>query len=254
MIGKIFITRTGYDPQMGKHVKDPFLGPHPTLGACRPDIRKQLNKGDQIFVISGKIPDFNQFVMGGFEIEAKIPALEAYRLFPELRLRRLEDGQLTGNIIVTADGRQHELDTHSSFQRRIQNYVVGTNPISLVTSAEIAEGRKQTLAALRDILHKKGKSPYEVVGHFGTGLTEKQVLQLRDWLEAIKRAAKNQPRTPQRFFAIWPVTSKEYQCCGLKEITPEHRPTARLSLSANAGMEEPVDTGGGGQPTEDSAH
>src|SRR5215469_12657976 len=84
VIGKIFITRTGYDPQMGKHVKDPFLGPHPTLGACRPDIRKQLNKGDQIFVISGKIPDFNQFVMGGFEIEAKIPALEAYRLFPEL--------------------------------------------------------------------------------------------------------------------------------------------------------------------------
>lgn len=25
MIGKIFITRTGYDPQLGKHVKDRFL-------------------------------------------------------------------------------------------------------------------------------------------------------------------------------------------------------------------------------------
>lgn len=44
MVGKIFITRTGYDPQLGKHVKDPYLGPCPTLGACRPDVRKQLGK------------------------------------------------------------------------------------------------------------------------------------------------------------------------------------------------------------------
>src|SRR5208283_2325187 len=107
MVGKIFITRSGYDPQVGKHIKDPYLGPCPTLGACRPDIRSQLQKGDHIFVISGKVPDFSQFVMGGFEIESKIPAIEAYRLFPELRLRRLQDGQLTGNIIVTPDGRQH---------------------------------------------------------------------------------------------------------------------------------------------------
>jgi len=191
VIGKIFITRSGYDPELGKHVKDPYLGPHPTLGACRPDIRKQLKKGDHVFVISGRIPDFNQFVMGGFEIEAKIPAVEAYRLFPDLRLRRLEDGQLTGNIIVTAEGRQHEFDDHSSFDRRIQNYVVGTNPISLVTPGEITEGRKQTLDALRDILQKKGKSPFDVVGRFGTTLTDQQVLRLREWLEAIKRAANN---------------------------------------------------------------
>jgi hypothetical protein len=191
VIGKIFITRSGYDPELGKHVKDPYLGPNPTLGACRPDIRNQLKKGDHIFVISGKIPDFNQFVMGGFEIEQKIPAIEAYRLYPDLRLRRLQDGQLTGNIIVTADGRQHELDDHNSFDRRIKNYVVGTNPLLLTTPGEIAEGRKQTLEALRDILHKKGKSPFEVVGRFGTPLTDEQIIQLRAWLEAVKRAAKN---------------------------------------------------------------
>ncbi len=191
MIGKIFITRSGYDPQLGKHVKDPYLGPNPTLGACRPDIRNQLKKGDHIFVISGKVPDFNQFVMGGFEIEQKIPAIEAYRLYPELRLRKLQDGQLTGNIIVTADGRQHELDDHNSFDRRIKNYIVGTNPLLLTSPSEIAEGRKQTLEALRDILHKKGKSPFEVVGRFGTRLMDEQVIQLRAWLEAVKRAAKN---------------------------------------------------------------
>ena len=29
MMGKIFITRAGYDPLLGKHVKDPYLGPCP---------------------------------------------------------------------------------------------------------------------------------------------------------------------------------------------------------------------------------
>jgi len=191
MVGKIYITRSGYDPQKGKHVKDPYLGPCPTLGACRPDIREQLDKGDHIFTISGRIPDFNQFVMGGFEIESKIPASEAYRIFPELRLRQLEDGQLTGNIIVTADGRQHQLDNHKSFERRIKNYVIGTNPIILSAPNEIALGREQTLDALQEILKKKGKSPFEIVGRFGTKLTEKQVIQLREWLEAIKKASNN---------------------------------------------------------------
>ena len=27
MAGKIIITSSGYDPQLGKHVKDPYLGP-----------------------------------------------------------------------------------------------------------------------------------------------------------------------------------------------------------------------------------
>ena len=93
MVGKIFITRSGYDPQLGKHVKDPYLGPCPTLGACRPDIRKQLTKGDHIFVISGRVPTANQYVMGGFEIAAKIDALTAYKEFPELRLQLRTDGQ-----------------------------------------------------------------------------------------------------------------------------------------------------------------
>jgi len=191
MVGKIFITRSGYDPQLGKHVKDPYLGPCPTLGACRPDIRQQLDKGDHIFVVSGKIPDFNQFAMGGFEIESKIHAVEAYRMFPHLRLHMRNDGQLTGNIIVGPDGRQHELDQHDSFSRRIENYVVGTNLICLVTPQEIDEGRKQTLDALRDILRKNGDSPFALIGRFGTRLTEKQVLELRDWMKAVKRAARN---------------------------------------------------------------
>jgi hypothetical protein len=186
MVGKIFITRSGYDPQLGKHVKDPFLGSKPSLGACRPDIRKQLAEGDHIFTISGRVPDANQYIMGGFEIASKIDAQEAFYLYPEQRLRTLDDGQLTGNVIVNSRGQQHELDDHRTFESRISNYIVGRNPLVLVTDEEIARGRKETLEALQDILHKSGNSPFKVVGRFGSSLDEEQVLQMRRWLASIK--------------------------------------------------------------------
>src|SRR6185312_12402255 len=113
MKGKIFVTSSGYDPEKGKDVKDPYLGPNPSLGACRPDIRKQLQIGDQIFVVSGKVQNFDQYVIGGFEIEEKISVLEAYERFPEQRLRLGDDGKVTGNIVVDAYGRQHKLDHHA---------------------------------------------------------------------------------------------------------------------------------------------
>jgi hypothetical protein len=188
MVGKIFITRSGYDPQLGKHVKDPYLGPCPTLGACRPDIRKQLSRGDHIFVISGRVPLANQYLMGGFEIASKIDALTAYQQFPEQRLQMRTDGQLEGNIIVDADGRQHELDDHDSFDNRIKNYVVGTNLLALTTEQEIERGRNETLEALCDTLHKRGDSPIEVVGRWGSKLDEKQILDLRAWLASLKRS------------------------------------------------------------------
>src|SRR3954454_3524406 len=100
MKAKIFITSTGYDPEKGKQVKDPYLGPCPTLGACRPDIRKQLQKGDEIYVVSGKIAAASQYVIGGFAIEEKISPVEAYLRFPEHRLIRGEDGQISGNVII----------------------------------------------------------------------------------------------------------------------------------------------------------
>jgi len=188
MVGKIFITRSGYDPQLGKHIKDPYLGTNPTLGACRPDLRKQLIEGDHIFVISGKVRDANQFVLAGFEVKDKISAIEAYDKFPELRLRRRDDGQLTGNIIVSHDGRQHRLDQHKpeTFERRIKDYVVGTNLIALEKDDEIAKGRQETLEALRSILRKNGKSPIEIVGRWGTALTEEQIELMRTWLISLK--------------------------------------------------------------------
>lgn len=192
MIGKLFITSSGYDPQLGKHVKDPYLGPEPSLGACRPDVRRQVKIGDHLFVISGKLPNVRQFVMGGFEVAKKIDAAQAYETFPDQRLRTRDDGQLTGNIIVDAGGAQHELDTHdpATFATRISNYIVGTDCIALNDPAEIALGREQTLDVLREVFKKNGGSPFEIVGHYGSNLTEDQVIELREWLLSLKKVTK----------------------------------------------------------------
>jgi hypothetical protein len=189
MFGKIFITRQGYDPARGKHVKDPYLGDNPSIGACRPDVRKQIKIGGQVFIISGKIPELPQFVLGGLEVAEKMSMRDAYQRFPEQHLHRRDDGELEGNIIMDGRGRQHKLDNHSNFKKRIDDYVVGRNPISLVTEKEIALGRQETLDALRDIIGRKGKTPYEVVGHYGRNLDEEQAAAFRAWLESIKKRA-----------------------------------------------------------------
>ena len=95
MIGKIFMTRTGYDLQLGSHVKDLYLGPKQSLGACRPDIRRQVRIGDHIFVVAGKVDKGKKFVMCGFRVVRRISARDAYVEIPDRRLQRREDGQLT---------------------------------------------------------------------------------------------------------------------------------------------------------------
>ncbi len=188
MIGKIFITSSGYDPQLGKHVKDPYLGPNPSLGACRPDIRRRIQLGGSIFVVSGKVPNVTQFVMGGFQVAEKIHAKAAYERFPERRLHVLEDGQLTGNVIISPDGGQHALDQHkpSTFADRLNDYIVGKNEICISSPEEIRRAREQTLDALRDILRRSGDSPHEVVGRWGADLDENQIERLRSWLLSLK--------------------------------------------------------------------
>jgi hypothetical protein len=188
MIGKVFITRSGYDPKRGKHVKDPYLEGEPSLGACRPDIRKQLSVGDFIFPISGKVRGISQYVMASFEVAQKMHATEAYVAFPDRRLKRLPDGQLTGNVVVDARGAKHRLDGHKreTFKNRLPNYIIGRSLIVLSSDEEVERGRRETLEALQDILKKKGASPKEVVGRFGTTVNENQVIQLRDWMQKLK--------------------------------------------------------------------
>jgi hypothetical protein len=193
MFGAIFITSSGYDPELGRHVKDPYLGEKASLGACRPDIRKAVGVGDHVFTISGRlrgrpVRDVPQYVIGGFEVSSKIHANDAYHEFPEQRLRKLPDGQLTGNVIVNSRGRQHRLDQHDRFERRLPNYLVGTNVIALETQREIDRGRSETVDALSHILKKRGRTPKELVGRWGCRLNARQVHELRAWLTSIKEA------------------------------------------------------------------
>jgi hypothetical protein len=200
MIGKIYITSSGYDPEFGKQVCDPYLGPYPTLGACRPDIRERLQVGDHIFVVSGKVQGANQLVMGGFEIAEKITAREAFERFPDLRLQKRADGQITGNIIVDADGSHHKLDDHDQFQRRSQNYIVGKNAILLTSQKEIVQGRRNTLEILQEVFDKKGSTPLEIIGRC-CNVTERQVEHLRSALASVKRLANRDTRSRQRRMA-----------------------------------------------------
>jgi hypothetical protein len=185
MKGYIYITSSGYDPEKGKSLNDPYLGSTPTLGACMPNIRRQVVLGDSIFVISGKIPDVPQYVIGGFTVAEKIDALSAYKRFPALRLRQTPTGTLDGNIIVTAKGKQHPLDTHNAFATRIDNYIVGRDPIVLSSSNEISKGRRETLDFLQYLFGKYGLAAINIVGRCSR-LNEEQVLELQHWLLALK--------------------------------------------------------------------
>jgi hypothetical protein len=189
MFGKIIITRSGYDPEKGKHIKDPYLGDTPSIGACRPDVRSRIQIGGHLFVISGRVQEVPQVVLGGFQVAEKISAMEAFRRFPEQRLRARTDGQLDGNIIVDSSGKQHRLDDHSNFDRRVKDYIVGANPVVLVTPRELQLGREQTLQALREILKQRGARPIDIVGRWGRDLTEEEAERLRNWLLAIKKSA-----------------------------------------------------------------
>jgi hypothetical protein len=188
--GYAAIASSGYDPQKGKHIKDPYLGDTPTLGGCRPDIREQVVPGDCLAFISGKIPGESQYIFGLFEVEKKISALAAYKQFPQHRLRLRDDGQLTGNIIVDANGKQHPLDNHTSFERRIKNYVVGCNPLYLTEPDEIANAREQTIYVLQNLLGKAGTSPFQLIGRGKTRLDFRQIQELRDWMLSLKTGKK----------------------------------------------------------------
>lgn len=186
--GYIYITSTGYDPEHGKDLEDPYLGDPPTLGGCMPNIREQVVPGDHIYVVSGKVPQASQLVLGGFEVAEKLDSmLDAYFRFPNLRIQENIDGNKRGNIIITADGKQHPLDSHEpdTFKRRIKNYVVGKNGIALKSKEEIELGRRETLPVLREVLGKDGESPIKVIGRWRK-LDSVQIITIRDWLEDLK--------------------------------------------------------------------
>jgi hypothetical protein len=191
MKGYVYISGTGTDPGARKNMNDPMLfSKTPTLGGCMPNIRRAVLPGDFIFVVSGKVPAIQQYVVGGMEVVEQIDALAAYDRFPENRLQTGPTGLLEGNVIVDADGNQHPLDRHNpeTFEERIKNFIVGTNPVALETDREVAMGREQTLPKLSELLGKRGNRVIDVMSRLAR-LNETQVQDMLSWLQGIKASA-----------------------------------------------------------------
>jgi len=188
--GYVYTMFKGADPGEGWEMTDPIFdkGKKPTMGACRPDIRKQVKSGDQIFVVSGRVAGVQQYVVGGFAVEQKITQLAAYTRFPENRQHVGPDGIPLGNVIVLEDGSQNPIDYHTNFENRVDNYIIGQDPIVLETPEEIRRGRAETLTALKEIFHREGDTVFKIIGR-GRRLNEDQVEQMRRWLSGIKNAS-----------------------------------------------------------------
>ncbi|AWY54618.1 hypothetical protein [Burkholderia gladioli] len=128
-----------------------------------------------------------QYVVGGFEVDSKLESqLAAYEQFPENRLKFDDSGRRQGNIIVTADGEHDPRDAHTNFDRRIRHYLIGTNPVVLETTEEVALGREHSLRILAEIFDRPhARSVREIVGRMRK-LSDAQADRLRSALLELK--------------------------------------------------------------------
>jgi hypothetical protein len=187
----IFVS-PGSDPGAGLALVDPMLSSSkPTMGTCRPDLRRMVRPGDHIFVVSGsRGRTYRQYVIGGMQIDEKLEdQLEALRRHPENALT-FDGRQKRGNIIALPDGTQHPRDRHSNFESRIKNYILGKNPVVLETPREVEIGRERSVDILSELFDRSGSRIQQVMGR-SRKLSDAQAERLRRALEDIKRDARS---------------------------------------------------------------
>ena len=107
---------------------------------------------------------------------------------PENALR-FDGKQKHGNIIALLDGTQDPRDSHSNFETRIKNYVLGKNPLVLQSEREVELGRERSVGILAGLFDKQGSRVNEVMGR-GRKLSTSQVDRLIRALDDIKREAR----------------------------------------------------------------
>lgn len=176
----------GADPGTGWKMTDPIYGKTPTLGACMPNIRRAVEKNDYIFSISGRVESLQQYVVGGFQVDEKINALAAYKRIPENRMQIDPEGKLVGNIIVDSKGNHLNIDYHQNHEARIENYIIGKNPIAIESKDSIRRGRSETLEFLNELFERDEEKISKIIGRWRR-LDERQIRDLVEWLETIKK-------------------------------------------------------------------
>jgi hypothetical protein len=184
MKGYIYKLYKGADPHVGWTFNDPIFGKKASLGACMPNIRKAVDLGDWVFCISGKISEKTPYIVGGFQVDEKITAIEARLKYPEFVLSKNERGQIVGNIIVDDDGNRDPLDDHSGFEKRKENYILGKNKIYINSSQSIQAGREKTLEILQKTFDRKVNRIDDIVPRWRK-LNQLQVETLVDELKKI---------------------------------------------------------------------
>lgn len=184
MKGYIYKLYKDADPATGWIFNDPIFGDPPTLGACVPNVRRNVEIGDWVFCVSGRVQNFQPYIVGGFQIAEKITALQAYSRFPENRLKRAENGQVIGNVIVDDSGNQHTLDNHSNFKNRLENYLVGHNSNFIRKPESIKRAREESLGVLSKIYQKPSNRMSDVLARWRK-LDEPQISQMNQWLETL---------------------------------------------------------------------
>jgi hypothetical protein len=186
----VYISSSKSDPGAGLPLNDPLFGPVPTLGACVPNLRRSVTKGDWIFVVSGRHSKHQQYLIGGLRVSDKISAIAAYQRYPEYRMTLDPEGKIAGNIPVDERGHKHPLDNHDvdGFDRRVENYLVGDQSVQLADEREVALGRDQTLKFMSELRAKPANRVFDVIGR-ASRLDEGEVEKVLKWFDQIKQAA-----------------------------------------------------------------
>lgn len=176
----------GADPDLGWKMTDPIYTKTPTLGSCVPNIRRVVEQGDYIFSISGRVKGFNQYVVGCFAVDQKINQLSAYQKFPQNRMKVDKEGTLSGNIIIDKDGNQLPYDYHTNLEKRIENYIIGKDPITIEGQKEVKKARQETIIMLNSLFNKKEESIHKIIGRWRK-LDQSQINDLIGWMKQIKK-------------------------------------------------------------------
>jgi len=181
MKGYIYTMYKGADPGKGWSLTDPVFSPVPSMGACMPNIRRLVQQGDHIFAISGRVSKVRQYVVGGMSVGEKIDMREAYRRYPALRQVQTKDGTLRGNIIVGPDGTQVDTDYHDNFENRLDNFIVGSDPVQVQTPGAVEIARSETISVLQELFKRRGDTVHKVMGRWRR-LDSGQIQYLREWI------------------------------------------------------------------------